>query len=214
MLRRSRRLVWWVLSGLLVAMIVGNVAQASACGIDGIPSMNLNGRLVTINADQATKQNLAYWAPFVLAAAKPTATLRFGEDESELHKSLSSQAFAVPFQWSFGDGVTAKGLSVTHRYSQPGWYKVNVSYYYTPEKRWVVFDSAQLLVGAISAKADAAVLSIPLVMSLAGGILCLALLAFLGLRFRAKGAQTAGGGRPDKRKPTTPAGRAARDRNR
>ncbi len=214
MVRRPPRLVWWLLSGWLIAFALCNISPVAACGIDGIPSMSLNGRLVTINADQATKQNLAYWAPFVLGSAKPAAALRFAEDESELHKSLSTEAFAMPFQWTFGDGAAAKGPDVAHQYSQPGWYKVNVSYYYTPEKRWVVFDSAELLVGAMGAKADADLLSIPLVASLAGGVLCLAALAFMGLRLRAKGGQPADGRDMDKRRPTAPTGRATRGQGR
>ena len=167
--------------------------------------MSLNGRLVTINSDQATKGDLAYWAPFVLASAKPATALRFAENRGELHKSLSTQAFAVPFQWSFGDGASAKGLGVTHQYRQPGWYKVNVSYYYTPEKRWIVFDSAQLLVPALGSNAGAAALSIPLLLSTAAGVLCLSVLAFAGWRLRATSGQTAGDQRPDKRRPAPPA---------
>jgi hypothetical protein len=204
MVKRPRRLICWRLYGLLGALALSNVSPISACGIDGIPSMNLNGHLVTINADQATKQNLAYWAPFVLAAAKPTTSLHFGENERELHKSLTSQAFTVPFQWSFGDGATAKGVNVTHQYSQPGWYKVDVSYYYTPEKRWVVFDSAQLPVGAVAAEADAAVLSVPLLFSLSAAAICLLVLAFVGLRRRARGARAASDRPLNKRRPVQP----------
>jgi PKD domain len=214
MLNRPRRFIWWVLCGRLIAFAfaLGNVAQVTACGIDGVPSMSLNGRLVTINADQATKQNLAYWAPFVLTSSKPSTALRFAENESELHKSLSTQAFDMPFQWTFGDGASAKGLGVTHQYNQPGWYKVNVSYYYPPEKRWVVFDSAQVLVSALGAKADSALLSIPLVLSLSGGVLCLAALAFVGLRRRTTRGQPGSGQRLDKRWSAPPPRRPARGR--
>jgi hypothetical protein len=167
-------------------IILGNAEAAVACGIDGIPSMSLNGRLVTINTDQATKQNLAYWAPFVTASAERAATLRFAEDARELHKSLTPQAFATPFQWSFGDGSTARGIAAVHHYGRPGWYKVNVSYYYTPEKRWVVFDSAQL---HIPGAAGSALLSLPLILVAACTALGLAAFGLVGWRARGAGAQ-------------------------
>jgi len=122
---------------------------AVACGIDGIPSMAMNGRLVVINHDQATKENLPYYAPFRLGTARPDAELRFAEDAAKLHKALTNQAFATPFEWTFGDGAVGRGIASGHRFTRPGWYRVNVSYYYTPQKRWVVFDSAELrIVGA------------------------------------------------------------------
>lgn len=141
---------------------------ALACGIDGIPSMAMNGRLVTINHGPATKENLSYWAAFLLGTAKTGTTLRFAENEGELHRSLSAPAFATPFQWSFGDGATARGMAVTHRYSQSGWYKVNVSYYYTPQARWVTFDSAQLQIPGSSQDGGIAA---PLIWAIAGGLL-------------------------------------------
>ena len=120
-----------------------------ACGIDGVPSMTMNGRLVAINYAQATKANFAHWASFSLGTARPGVDLRFSENARELHKSLTARAFATPFQWTFGDGSTARGLTVAHRYAKPGWYKVNVNYYYTPRKSWIPFDSAQLQIPGV-----------------------------------------------------------------
>jgi hypothetical protein len=105
-------------------------------------------------------------------------------------------------------------VGVTHQYRRPGWYKVDVSYYYTPEKRWVVFDSAQLRVAAAGAKADAALLSMPLVSSLAGGVLCLVALGFAALRFRTRNAQTAVNQDMDKRRAMPAPRRAAGGRGR
>lgn len=120
--------------------------------------MSLNQRLVTINHDGATRDNHDYWAPFLLGAARAGATLHFAENASDLHKSLSERAFATPFRWSFGDGTTARGLTVDHRYDEAGWYKIDVSYYYTPQRRWVAFDSAQLQIPGTASK-DTAFLS-------------------------------------------------------
>lgn len=137
--------------GLSLALILAG--PVIACGIDGVPSMTMNGRLVAINYAQATKANFAHWASFSLGTARPGATLRFSENARELHKSLTARAFATPFQWSFGDGSTARGLTVAHRFAKPGWYKVNVNYYYTPRKSWIPFDSAQLQIPGVVAAA-------------------------------------------------------------
>ncbi|HXT35794.1 MAG TPA: PKD domain-containing protein [Chloroflexota bacterium] len=136
-----------------MALALALAGPVIACGIDGIPSMTMNGRLVTINYAQATKANFAHWASFSLGTAKSGTDLRFSENTRELHKSLTARAFATPFQWTFGDGSTARGLTVAHRYAKPGWYKVNVNYYYTPRKSWIPFDSAQLQIPGVAAPA-------------------------------------------------------------
>ncbi|MGH2343583.1 MAG: PKD domain-containing protein [Chloroflexota bacterium] len=184
----ARRFLIWMLIGLALLVILGNGESVVACGIDGIPSMSLDGRLVTINHDPATKQNLPYWAPFVLASTKQAGTLRFAEDASELHKSLTAQAFATPFQWNFGDGSKAAGIAAAHHYSRPGWYKVDVSYYYTPQKRWVVFDSAQLHIPGEST-GGSVLLSLPLILLAVCTALGLGALGFVGWRVRGAGAR-------------------------
>jgi hypothetical protein len=154
---RGTHVLFWLLCWRGMAALHCGGAPVAACGIDGIPSLTMNGRLVTINHGQATRDNLSYYAPFLLGGAGLGARLRFAEDASKLHKTLTDKAFATPFQWTFGDGGTAHGLAASHRYSTPGWYKIDVSYYYTPQRRWVVFDSAQLLVQGAAAGRQAAV---------------------------------------------------------
>lgn len=151
----------------------GSAPAALACEIDGQPSMALNGHLVSTNSEGATKENLTYWAPFVLGTARAQVALRFSEDATKLHKALTAQAFAHPFQWSFGDGATALGLAVRHHYGQPGWYKVNVSYYYPPQRTWLVFDSAELHIPGAAAGAQAGSPSATRAAALAGSALLL-----------------------------------------
>jgi hypothetical protein len=136
----------------LAGLLGLGVDTTYACGIDGIPSMSMNGHLVTINHAQATKQSLPYWAPFLLGANTERTGLRFTENVKELHRTLDNRAFATPFRWTFGDGAAAKGLTVNHRYGKPGWYRIDVSYYYTPQHSWIVFDSAELHVVNAPAK--------------------------------------------------------------
>lgn len=154
---------------LLAPACVYGIMPVHGCGIDGIPSMAMNGRLVTINHAQATKESIGYYAPFLLGTATAGADLHFGEDAAKLHKALLAQAFATPFTWSFGDGATARGLSVQHRYRRPGMYKVDVSYYYTPQARWVVFDSAELAIPGAAALPQATS-SLGLLGALAAGL--------------------------------------------
>jgi hypothetical protein len=195
---KDARLQRWLplIAGLLAVACAFNPPSVSACGIDGIPSMSVNGRLVSINRGQATKENLAYYAPFLLGVAKPGEELRFEEDAPKLHKALTDQAFATPFQWSFGDGGTAHGLRASHRYSWPGWYKVNVSYYYTPQRRWVVFDSAQLLIPGAPAAQRAGIGAAALIGPAWATALGLGGIALVvGFLRRPRAARTGGSGR-------------------
>jgi PKD domain len=198
----------WLLLLLALTFAIGAL-PVSACGIDGIPSMAMNGRLVSINQSQATKDNLSYYAPFLLGTAKPGVELRFGEDAAKLHKALTEQAFATPFQWSFGDGGSAHGLSVRHQYAQPGWYKVNVSYYYTPQRRWVVFDSAQLRIPGTARTTQAGTSSSPLVWIVAGTLLGFAAIATAIWSLRRRAARRGSSGHPRASRGSTDGSRRA-----
>ena len=140
----SRALTLRAIPLLLTAVWLSAAGALQACSIDGVPSLSLDGRLVTFNYGQATKSNLAYWAAFSLGTTSANKQIRLQEDITKIGKALSPKALKTPFQWTFGDGGSASGFSVRHRYQRPGWYKVNVEYYYTPQRKWVVFDSAQL----------------------------------------------------------------------
>lgn len=203
---------------LLICLLIGVLLRGGsgavrACGIDGVPSMSLNGRLVRANHAQATKDTIAYWAPFLLGTAPAHADLRLSENEKELHRSLTAQAFATPFRWTFGDGTSARGLAVHHRYSQPGWYRVDVSYYYTPRRQWIAFDSAQLQIPATRAPGGATPAPTPPGWLLGGAALGIgALLLTLAVALRRPRPLPAGReARPqDRRGPPRPARRRGR----
>ncbi|MDB5073983.1 MAG: hypothetical protein JWO42_162 [Chloroflexi bacterium] len=129
---------------LLLTVWLGAAAAVQACSIDGIPSLSLDGRLVTFNYGQATKDNLAYWAAFSLGTTTVNKQVHLQEDIAKIRKALSAKALKTPFHWTFGDGASASGPAVQHRYRQAGWYKVDVEYYYPPQRKWIIFDSAQL----------------------------------------------------------------------
>jgi hypothetical protein len=128
----------------MIALWLGGALPTAACSIDGIPSLAMNGKLVTINYGQATKDNFAYWAAFSLGSAPAGMQVRLAEDLPKVRQALSAEAMRTPFSWSFGDGDAARGASVLHTYSQPGWYKVDVRYYLPEKRQWLIFDSAQV----------------------------------------------------------------------
>jgi hypothetical protein len=197
---------------LLITAWLGVTAAARACSIDGIPSLSLDGRLVTFNYGQATKENISYWAAFSLGTATANKEVYLREDLAKIRKALSPKAFITPFRWTFGDGASASGQAVQHRYRRPGWYKVNVDYYYPPQRKWIVFDSAQLHVLGVPGAAHNAA-SAGLAPQLAGGSLAAVAglaLVVLGARRRMARTQTPGtrpGTRARSRARTRPNGR-------
>ena len=137
----------WSLPALLLAAMLGaRPAVSQACGIDGIPSLTVNGYLVVINKQVPTGPNLKLWAPFVLSFS-----LHTGRDEmlQELPQRvpLQPEAFRNPWRWNFGDGThSVRGITVHHRFSKPGTYKVTVEAYFPSRKYWYTFDALQVRV--------------------------------------------------------------------
>jgi PKD domain len=119
------------------------VPAARACSLDGIASLSVNGNVASINAGQATASTFRYWAPFTLLAVAPGDTSRFSENLSNVRLSIPKESASLPFRWSFGDGTTAIGQSVTHRYARIGWYRLTVQYYWPSHRQWLEFDSAE-----------------------------------------------------------------------
>jgi hypothetical protein len=53
----------YLLLGWLTLLALASARPATACFIDGVPSMALDGHLVVANLQQATRDNLSYWSP-------------------------------------------------------------------------------------------------------------------------------------------------------
>jgi hypothetical protein len=126
----------------------------------------------------------------VLGTRVRTRDLTFTEDARKLHKALSARAFATPFLWTFGDGRTARGLAVHHRYRQPGWYKVNVNYYYAPQRRWVPFDSAQLRIDPLPGEQHHAPPAAPVPWAIGAAATMIGCLAVVALHARHRASST------------------------
>src|SRR5579884_4068408 len=122
-LTRSRRLAA-IVRVILVALAVAP-GVASACAIDNKASLFIGGVQATLNT--ASPTNTALWAPFTIAKAFAAGdTLSMSELRSDLAKTLSPATLAAPYRWVFGDGASALGHAVTHRYARPGLYRLAV----------------------------------------------------------------------------------------
>ena len=126
-------------------MLGARAGQASACSIDGVPSLTVNGYQVVINkVVPKLGADLRLWAPFVLPF--PLHTHR-AEDLAEITQRVALQpiAFKTPWRWNFGDGTrSARGMKVTHVFARPGTYKVTVEAYFPAHHFWYTFDAVQV----------------------------------------------------------------------
>ena len=119
------------------------VPTTEACSLDGIASLSVNGHVASLTTDRAIASTLAYWSSFHLLAAAPDDDLRYAENLANVSLSIPKASVVLPFKWSFGDGQTVLGRTVTHRYRQTGWYRLTVHYYWPARRQWVQFDSAE-----------------------------------------------------------------------
>ncbi len=135
---------------LLAAIPLGlSLARASACSLDGVPTISVNGYQAIINRTAPTTKEvnvLKLWAPFVLSFP-----LHTGRNETMAENAqaipLTPEAFKTPWRWNFGDGTAiARGSSVHHTYNRPGTYKITVDAYFPSHKFWYTFDALQVRV--------------------------------------------------------------------
>jgi hypothetical protein len=130
--------------GLLAGALLNGIGTASACGLDGIPSLLVNGRLVEVNRVQPAQGQLATWAPFaapgVYAVGQP---LLLSEIRGRVLWTLPPSAFKTPWRWSFGDGTQGRGLSTRHSYRHAGNYVIGVRAYLIDGQNsgWYLFDT-------------------------------------------------------------------------
>ncbi len=137
----------WVGRSLVALAVIFALAPASvsACAIDNVASLLAND--VPAMLTTATPHGATVWAPFTVAQALATgAPVRLAEASADLARTLPPATQAAPFRWAFGDGATALGHAVAHRYTRPGLYHLLVSGYDRGARRWFIFDSALLRV--------------------------------------------------------------------
>ncbi len=144
-MRGRRRLPWGIPALLLLLGIILTPRPAVACAIDNVASVYANGARATLTTTGASRG--ALWAPFTFGQAIATAApVTLGESRADLLRSLDAATVAAPYRWTFGDGTTALGHVVTHRYTRPGLYVVGVAGFNGQTRRWFPFDKALLRV--------------------------------------------------------------------
>src|SRR5690348_2243477 len=101
--------------------ITGSAGMARACGLDGVPSLHVNGVVAQRMTSKPSRAALAHWAPFIFPGPyRPGVALHISENVSELKRSLPADAFSHPWRWSFGDGTTGTGFTMRHTYRHSG----------------------------------------------------------------------------------------------
>jgi len=132
-----------IVPGLLLGGTLLGVGVARACGVDGVPSLSVNGRVVAINAALTSNARFDSWTPFVARGAYPAGhPLLLRENRANVAGSLPPAAFKYPWRWTFGDGATARGMDTRHAYRRPGAYILSVEAYLVAgaQRQWYSFD--------------------------------------------------------------------------
>jgi hypothetical protein len=143
---KSVRFVHMLVAALALALATAIPSTVvSACSLDGIASISLNGTLAVLTTDAPQPNSLGSWARFTFGLAyAPRDVLHLAEDMNKLRRSLPEATLHIPFSWAFGDGTSMRGLQATHRYDRTGWFKISVSGYWPARKAWVLFDSVRV----------------------------------------------------------------------
>jgi hypothetical protein len=107
----------------LLALVPGLVA---ACTIDSVPSAIASGRTAVLFTIAPASVDPAHYAPFIFPGSFGAGwSIHFGELPGGLTLTVSQSR--APWRWTFGDGATGWGHSVTHAYRRPGLYVLTVS---------------------------------------------------------------------------------------
>ncbi len=139
------------LRGAIAGLVLGSgllgAGVARACGMDGIPSLSVNGRVVAVNSALTSNARFDTWTPFVTRGAYPAGRpVLLAENKANVAQSLPPEAFKYPWKWTFGDGATARGLSARHVYRRPGAYILSVEAYLIAgaQRQWYTFDKVTI----------------------------------------------------------------------
>lgn len=135
------RLLPSALALVLTLALVAMPSIAAACAIDNTASLFAGGVQARLNTSSPTPSRP--WATFTIDKAFASgASVSFSEARRELTRSLSAATIAAPYRWAFGDGATARGHNVAHRYQRAGVYRLVVYGYSATLRSWFPFDNA------------------------------------------------------------------------
>jgi len=131
----------------LAAGLVSIVSMTtSACTIDGKPSAFANDIRAVLYQQAPTPATYAWWARFTFPRAfRVGQPIAFHESDAQVRPLLPLADLTRSWRWEFGDKTAQVGDRVTHRYQQPGRYKVSVEAYF-PTYGWEAFDSMTITI--------------------------------------------------------------------
>ena len=120
---------------------------AAACSLDGKPTAFADGRRAVLSTDRDTRATMRTWAPFSFAGRyRARMSLRLAEDQAALQVVLPPGTLRYPWTWTFGDGTSGRGWTVTHRYAHPGVYRITIKAYYPTWQEYIPFDTVRITV--------------------------------------------------------------------
>ena len=152
---RTRAILLSALAALGIGCAVATSGPtALACMIDSQPSISANGQVARPNLQPPTTEaQLALWAPFVFTRSYQAGTkVVFTENRQEVAQSLVPAAMLRSWRWNFGDGNSATGWTVHHRYSKPGVWLISVDAYFPSTGKWYLFDKVNVRITGTSAR--------------------------------------------------------------
>ena len=143
---RSRALAPILLVVSALSWAGSGVPPATACAIDGKPSVFANATQAKITVGAPTIATRDTWAHFSFPHRYAHGlSIDFHEAMSLLPRSWLSRVNHSRWQWAFGDGTRATALQVRHMFHRSGTYKVTVNALY-PHLGWQTFDSVEITV--------------------------------------------------------------------
>jgi hypothetical protein len=143
----ARRIVALICLPMACALCNEPARYARACAVDNIASVRADGQLAIHNAVTPDGSTISRWAPFVFR--KPFAhgqAITFSENLRELARTLPPDIVRGRWLWRFGDGATARGQVVSHRYLNARYYLLTVSMPLPHVRGTFVFDAVDIRV--------------------------------------------------------------------
>lgn len=141
-MRRSRFLMGLAMFTAVVTGTGGGATAVRGCSLDNKPSVYADGQLAGINPTvPLTSAQLATWAFFAFPRTfRARTAVILTENRREVAQTLIPAAMRRPWRWRFGDGQSAFGWTVRHRYARAGSWRIGVDAFDPGTKKWYNFD--------------------------------------------------------------------------
>ncbi len=145
--RRTGRVRLLFVSLAMMAGLGAGTLDANACTIDGKATARADGRLASRSSTPYSSKAARTWAAFAFGGTfGHRSIVALTEERGLLTGVLPSEATSHPWRWQFGDGTTAIGWTVHHRYVHTGTYRITVGAYYPSWKQYFPIDLIRIVV--------------------------------------------------------------------